>query len=238
MPAWQKRQPRVQPRNSSMTARLCTASMLAILGRTGQCASSREGMTALSARAEMPGTYTPGMPAAFARKSRLPPPARLFSTKTAAIRSSVSSPSPMLNRSTMSDMGAGLTVHGPPAMTTGSASLRSARRTGTCPNRSMYTTLEYDSSYWSEKPTISCAFIGEPSSNAYSGMPLSLSSRPMSGHGAKQLWHSVSGRMLSISYRMRMPRLDMATSYTSGRHRRYFSSGRSLGGGVFSSPPV
>ena len=74
MPAWQKRQPAVQPRMTSMTARSWTASSTGTTGRrTGSLPENPMKIWRSAARALRPGTHTPGTAASARRRaSRLP----------------------------------------------------------------------------------------------------------------------------------------------------------------------
>ena len=69
MPAWQKRQPAVQPRITSTTARSCTASSTGTTGRSTGWLVEKPVKTCRSAGPALrPGTHTPGTAASARRR--------------------------------------------------------------------------------------------------------------------------------------------------------------------------
>ena len=73
--------------------------------------------------------------------------------------------------------GSGCVAVGPPAMTSGSSSPRSAARSGMPPRSSIVRMFVYVSSNWSEKPTTSKSRSGRALSSDTSGRPRARSSR-------------------------------------------------------------
>ena len=73
MPAWQKRQPAVQPRMTSTTTRSCTASSTGTTGRsTGWLAENPVNTWRSAGPALRPGTHTPGTAASARRRPSRP----------------------------------------------------------------------------------------------------------------------------------------------------------------------
>ena len=149
MPAWQNRQPRVQPRNSSTLSRSWTTSMRGTSCWRGYGQAPRSAMVRFSTRAgraggpwghpgEAPVTVVGHVVAGRARRPRGPgtgPPAapravpgarpsavgpHRCAASTSLISPTTSSPSPRTKQSTKSASGSGLKAQWPPAMTTGS----------------------------------------------------------------------------------------------------------------------
>ena len=158
MPAWQKRQPRVQPRMISIGARLCTVSILGTMNLvkglgsvTTMRLSTRPGhagfvcghrtnraivmvLHIIEARDVHALDASDGAQLLMARLTGRAASARAISTM-------ISSPSPITKASMKSAMGSGLKQACPPAMTSGKRSSRSRLRIGRPARSSRLTAL-------------------------------------------------------------------------------------------------
>ena len=89
----------------------------------------------------------------------------------------------MKNTSMNGASGSGLEADGPPAITIGSSSPRSADRSGMPARSSVSSTFEYVSSACSVIPTRSHSRTGRHDSSVNSGTPSRRMASAMSGHG-------------------------------------------------------
>ena len=110
---------------------------------------------------------------------------------------------------------------------------------GIPPSSSILSTFVYDISYCKVKPTKSNILSESPLSSAYRSILLSLSTCPISGHGAKHLSHQIRGLLFRQLQRIFMPRLDIPISYVSGKQKAKRASILLLSLIIsLSSPPV
>ncbi len=221
MPAWQKRQPRVQPRAISRVKRSCTASN-GCGQHVGKGASSRSGTMARSTvsrpgtrglrgrpgpwSSNSAGTYTPGSPASSSSSPRRVWPASLAWARRKRISGSRASPSPRTIRSKKGAAGSALQAQPPPAMTSGGPSPRgasgdrSAARRGIPARSSMYNTLVKHSSCVMWKPTASSSARCVSDSSVHRGARRSRRMSPDSRSGAKtRSAHSPGTRLTACS---------------------------------------
>src|SRR5688572_627169 len=223
MPAWQNRQPSVQPRAISTDARSNTASAYGTGASDGNGYLSRSGtiarftragargssgapttiipVSASSSVAYSAGTYTGYAAASSASASRrVRTPARISARSAAHVLhspASSSSPSPMNAASMNGATGSGCDATEPPTRTSGASSARSAARSAMPPSSSNVSMLVNVSSYCSEIPTTSNPASGVWLSSDTSGTPCARSSASMSSHGANARSHQMSASLLS-----------------------------------------
>ena len=127
MPAWQNRQPAVQPRMTSTTARSWTASSTGTTGSvTGIVCEKPMKTWRRARRSGAAGSHTPGTAASSCRRA-----ARDEAPKAATIASRRPSTSPTNTASRKGESGHGLALPGPPPKTMGSPSPRSPACRGT-----------------------------------------------------------------------------------------------------------
>ena len=126
MPAWQKRQPAVQPRITSTTARSCTASITGTTGRvTGGVLEKAVNTWRRAGPSLSPGAHTPGTAARASRRA-----ARDGGSRAATISGSRCSTSPTKNASKYGASGHGSATAGPPPNSRGCSlpAIRGAKR--------------------------------------------------------------------------------------------------------------
>ncbi len=192
MPAWQNRQPRVQPRKISTQYRSCTVSASGTSGFFGYGQASRSITVCFAVRHGTPGrfgatrlirpsarystvknfgTYTPPDAASRCSTSSRPPgrPSAFHSRITSEMASTISSPSPSTAASMKSAIGSGLNAECPPASTIGSSSPRSTAYNGIPARSNAVSRFVYPSSVENDTPNTSKARTGRCASSVNCG---------------------------------------------------------------------
>ena len=215
MPAWQKRQPSVQPRATSTAMRSKMASpngngessgngkrlMSAThtrLGRAGTrgsdgASTTRNPVSGSRFVAYNSGTYRGNSAARRISRSRRGTPSLRMAANASTNAGKASSASPMKKASMNGASGSGWVAVGPPHSTSGLVSSRSSARSGSPARSRMFSTLVYVSSYCNDMPSTSNCRSGVADSSVTNGNPRARISPSQSTHGAKARSHAIRG---------------------------------------------